>query len=229
MTKIRSWLLLLGIACGLLFPTTSVYAQAQIAVDLYCSLQEEGISATDTLTLQLYNLSAWRHASGLTEGQAKKQLAAQWQEQGELQTFIAENNLPLRQQLTIKLTAEEPIALQLPRYNDKQDAAYLIVADAAVGDHRLVPLILFLPQIDPQTQAEIEQLSLTCKFKKWPDPAVPQPPQPVPKPTGTGRDPIKKLPQTGEAAGPYQLIGLLVTAFSVFLSYTFIKRKEDEK
>ncbi|GCF94147.1 hypothetical protein NRIC_20380 [Enterococcus florum] len=235
-----SLLLLIG---GIHSPSRSAAAeQEQVQVLIHTRLEGgEVVQGTEDITLSVYDLTSWRLTNELTEKEAKEFLLDKDATKETMKAFVENEKLQKLNSTPIKTDSEGKASVTVPRYQEGQDAAYLILAQGETGNQHLLPVVIFLPQYYPDTQKESYQLLFYGKYAEIVPPEPSEPPTssseepPTKHPIEEPNEPIersrtvkeypqnsgKSYPQTNDVVRSYfEIGGLLVALGAIGLYYT---------
>lgn len=236
----KLFLLILVLLLG--FHTFGVTAKgAEETIDLWIhTWSEDGkkVEGTEELAFDVYDLTEWRTKRGGDEKEDKEFLLNTYSTKEELQAFVKEEQLVKLNQTPYLVDGSGNVAFEVPRYQGEQDAAYLILADGETGKFNMLPIILYFPQIHPETQEEAQRLLIYGKYQDTTKGPIPPEESSDSEPSSdsgsdSGRSGIEKrfpssgkeYPSTNDLVRDYTVLGLILMSIG-FIGIKIIKRKK---
>lgn len=210
---------------------------------------EDGKSpaGVEKVAFDLYDLTDWRVKEGKDEKAAKELIMNSYKTKDKVENFIITEKLSKLTPEAMLVNQTGSVEMQVDRYRNNTDAAYLVVASGETGEDHLLPFVIYLPQYLTGSKDEAEVIEAYAKYSKVPAKEEPEEPivpgQPVGgSPSGntpgggsivntsTGRLPAtgggsvdtigstrKLLPQTNDKVNQYLIIGLVLVCVAGFL------------
>lgn len=238
----KKMILLLGLILGICNMGVTAFAEESLVEVLIKTRPENGnvYTGIEQIDMDVYDLTEWRQKRASNEKADKEYIMDTYPTQERLATFVQTEQLKKINQAPYSVDAKGEISLSLPRQQNNQDAAYLILSSGETGNYHMVPIIIYLPQRMTNTLAEADKLEITCKYREIPvTPPTSEPPpstttttttksteppitdssgprKDLPKTIGTpsgGEGPSysgKELPSTNELIRNYCFLGLLL-------------------
>lgn len=238
----KKMILLLGLILGICNMGVTAFAEESLVEVLIKTRPETGnvYTGIEQIDMDVYDLTEWRQKRASNEKADKEYIMDTYPTQERLATFVQTEQLKKINQAPYSVDAKGEISLSLPRQQNNQDAAYLILSSGETGNYHMVPIIIYLPQRMTNTLAEADKLEITCKYREIPvTPPTSEPPpstttttttksteppitdssgprKDLPKTIGTpsgGEGPSysgKELPSTNELIRNYCFLGLLL-------------------
>lgn len=238
----KKMILLLGLILGICNMGVTAFAEESLVEVLIKTRPETGpiYAGTEQIDMDVYDLTEWRQKRASNEKADKEYIMDTYPTKERLATFVQTEQLKKINQAPYSVDAKGEISLSLPRQQNNQDAAYLILSSGETGNYRMVPIIIYLPQRMTNTLTEADKLEITCKYREIPvTPPTSEPPpstttttttksteppitdssgprKDLPKTIGTpsgGEGPSysgKELPSTNELIRNYCFLGLLL-------------------
>lgn len=153
------FLSLLAVLIGVNMLTSSVSAvttNEKVEIIINTRPKEgEKVQGTDNLNFTIYDLTNWRHSNVMSEKEAKEFLLDKNATKEEMQSFIRTEGLKPLSEEVLTVNSEGEARTALPRYQENKDAAYLILANGETGKFHFLPVVLFFPQHDVDSELEI--------------------------------------------------------------------------
>lgn len=218
--------LILVLILGIFVTGVTSFAEGnQIEVQIVTRPDGKRHEGTDSLVFEVYDLTEWRDKQVGGEKNDKEFILNTCKTKEKLASFIKSEQLEKYNQEGYRVDDQGNANISLPRYQKDRDAAYLILATGVIGKYQMVPIVVYLPQLDGQTKEEISQLTINCKFDEIsknistdssiPDDSRPRKDKPkkvVTQPVGERSlksYPVKVFPSTNELLRNYCNLGLL--------------------
>ncbi|GCF92876.1 hypothetical protein NRIC_07670 [Enterococcus florum] len=187
----------------------------------------EKVQGTEDITFMLYDITSWCKANNFSEKAAKEFLLDKFSKTGEMQEFLESEDLEALNETPIGVDAQGVAKTTVDRYQNDQEAAYLILASGETGNYRFLPVVLFPAQLhtmDTMVDSS-EQLMVYGKYLEIEEPA-PSEPTPsseeeprtsLPRTQGVteGTTTRKTLPQTNDVVTNYLAIGGLLLILGI--------------
>ncbi|GCF94725.1 hypothetical protein NRIC_26160 [Enterococcus florum] len=182
MKKIAAYFGLILLVINGLF-VLPAYAVEQNPVEVQIDTKKEGklVPGTENVDFAVYDLSNWRHTNDRTEKEAMGFLMDEQVTKEKMQEFVAAEQLQVVHE-SIRVDREGKAVFTVERYQNKKDAAYLVLAKNETSDQLLLPIVIYLPQYYLDTENESNQLLI---YGKYADKEVPQEPKKEEPPTRT--------------------------------------------
>lgn len=238
----KKMILLLGLILGICNMGVTAFAEESLVEVLIKTRPETGnvYTGIEQIDMDVYDLTEWRQKRASNEKADKEYIMDTYPTKERLATFVQTEQLKKNNQAPYSVDAKGEISLSLPRQQNNQDAAYLILSSGETGNYHMVPIIIYLPQRMTNTLTEADKLEITCKYREIPvTPPTSEPPpstttttttksteppitdssgprKDLPKTIGTpsgGEGPSysgKELPSTNELIRNYCFLGLLL-------------------
>ena len=238
----KKMILLLGLILGICNMGVTAFAEESLVEVLIKTRPENGnvYTGIEQIDMDVYDLTEWRQKRASNEKADKEYIMDTYPTKERLATFVQTEQLKKNNQAPYSVDAKGEISLSLPRQQNNQDAAYLILSSGETGNYHMVPIIIYLPQRMTNTLTEADKLDITCKYREIPvTPPTSEPPpstttttttksteppitdssgprKDLPKTIGTpsgGEGPSysgKELPSTNELIRNYCFLGLLM-------------------
>ena len=238
----KKMILLLGLILGICNMGVTAFAEESLVEVLIKTRPETGnvYTGIEQIDMDVYDLTEWRQKRASNEKADKEYIMDTYPTKERLATFVQTEQLKKINQAPYSVDAKGEISLSLPRQQNNQDAAYLILSSGETGNYHMVPIIIYLPQRMTNTLTEADKLEITCKYREIPvTPPTSEPPpstttttttksteppitdssgprKDLPKTIGTpsgGEGPSysgKELPSTNELIRNYCFLGLLL-------------------
>lgn len=238
----KKMILLLGLILGICNMGVTAFAEESLVEVLIKTRPENGnvYTGIEQIDMDVYDLTEWRQKRASNEKADKEYIMDTYPTKERLATFVQTEQLKKINQVPYSVDAKGEISLSLPRQQNNQDAAYLILSSGETGNYHMVPIIIYLPQRMTNTLTEADKLEITCKYREIPvTPPTSEPPpstttttttksteppitdssgprKDLPKTIGTpsgGEGPSysgKELPSTNELIRNYCFLGLLL-------------------
>lgn len=238
----KKMILLLGLILGICNMGVTAFAEESLVEVLIKTRPETGnvYTGIEQIDMDVYDLTEWRQKRASNEKADKEYIMDTYPTKERLATFVQTEQLKKINQAPYSVDANGEISLSLPRQQNNQDAAYLILSSGETGNYHMVPIIIYLPQRMTNTLTEADKLEITCKYREIPvTPPTSEPPpstttttttksteppitdssgprKDLPKTIGTpsgGEGPSysgKELPSTNELIRNYCFLGLLL-------------------
>lgn len=200
----------------LLFAQKDVVAVANDRVEIQIDTKiEDGkkVEGTENLVFTIYDLTKWRHSSGLSEKAAKEFLLDKDGTKQEMQEFIQKEQLQKINEEPIVTESNGIASTSVARYQGEKDAAYLIIASGETKKYQFVPIVLFLPQYYVNSESESSKIIIYGKYfetKEVPTTASSEKiieKRPTVKPVVAASS--KAFPQTNDTNSNYLVVGCL--------------------
>lgn len=238
----KKMILLLGLILGICNMGVTAFAEESLVEVLIKTRPETGnvYTGIEQIDMDVYDLTEWRQKRASNEKADKEYIMDTYPTKERLATFVQTEQLKKINHAPYSVDANGEISLSLPRQQNNQDAAYLILSSGETGNYHMVPIIIYLPQRMTNTLTEADKLEITCKYREIPvTPPTSEPPpstttttttksteppitdssgprKDLPKTIGTpsgGEGPSysgKELPSTNELIRNYCFLGLLL-------------------
>ncbi|MDT2470202.1 SpaH/EbpB family LPXTG-anchored major pilin [Enterococcus avium] len=238
----KKMILLLGLILGICNMGVTAFAEESLVEVLIKTRPETGnvYTGIEQIDMDVYDLTEWRQKRASNEKADKEYIMDTYPTKERLAIFVQTEQLKKINQAPYSVDAKGEISLSLPRQQNNQDAAYLILSSGETGNYHMVPIIIYLPQRMTNTLTEADKLEITCKYREIPvTPPTSEPPpstttttttksteppitdssgprKDLPKTIGTpsgGERPSysgKELPSTNELIRNYCFLGLLL-------------------
>ncbi|MEG0749825.1 MAG: pilin N-terminal domain-containing protein [Carnobacterium sp.] len=145
--------------------TKASAAEKQVEVWLHTWGENGKVEGTDQLMFEVYDLTDWRTQHPEEAKKAKEFLLNTYATKEKMATFVKQEQLRKVNTEVLIVDGSGNLSFELPRYQKGKDAAYLVLASGETGAHRLLPIILYLPQKHPETQEEAERLLIYGKYQ----------------------------------------------------------------
>ncbi|MDT2601855.1 hypothetical protein P7D85_18910 [Enterococcus hulanensis] len=201
-------ILLLGLILGICNLGVTAFAEeSQVEVQIDTRPGGKTYEGTESLTLDVYNLTEWREKRAGNEKDDKAFILNTYSTKEKLANFVADENLSKINQVPILLDDTGKTSFALPRYQNEKNAAYLILASGEKGNYFMLPIVVYLPQL-MKDSTEYTSLLFNCKYGEIPvTPPTSDPPPSTTEPTTTptksteppitdSSEPRKDLPKT---------------------------------
>ncbi|CDW57683.1 Cna B domain containing protein [Trichuris trichiura] len=153
----------------------------------------------EQIDMDVYDLTEWRQKRASNEKADKEYIMDTYPTKERLATFVQTEQLKKINQAPYSVDAKGEISLSLPRQQNNQDAAYLILSSGETGNYHMVPIIIYLPQRMTNTLTEADKLEITCKYREIP--MTPPTSEPPPSTTTTTTTKSTEPPIT-DSSGP---------------------------
>lgn len=230
----KKMILLLGLILGICNMGVTAFAEESLVEVLIKTRPETGpiYEGTERIDMDVYDLTEWRQKRASNEKADKEYIMDTYLTKERLATFVQTEQLKKINQAPYSVDAKGEISLSLPRQQNNQDAAYLILSSGETGNYHMVSIIIYLPQTMTNMLTEADELEITCKYLEIPvtppttttttkstEPPITDssgPRKELPKTIGTpsgGEGPDysgKELPSTNELIRNYCFLGLLL-------------------
>lgn len=225
--------LVLGLLLTLLLFPTKGLAETEDQVELWIHTRlEDGtkIEGTDELTFDVYDLTDWREQHGIDEKKDKEFILDTYPTKDELQTFIKKEGLAKCNQMSYPVDTDGNARFAVPRYRKERNAAYLILPTGETGKNHMLPIILYLPELHPDTKKEANELLVYGKYQtlKAKEPFVEESSEPKKQPSTTN-DPVVtsggKLPSMNDQIRNGMMLGLVLISIG-FIGFTKNRKKK---
>ncbi|MEG1504141.1 MAG: hypothetical protein RSC16_07835 [Enterococcus sp.] len=214
----KKMILLLGLILGICNMGVTAFAEeGQVEVQVNTQKTDGSrYEGTEALVLDIYDLTEWRVKRASDEKTDKEYILNKYPTKEKLASFVQNEQLKKVNQTAIPVDEAGRVALNLPRYQAERDAAYLILASGETKNYQMLPVIIYLPQIDIETKEEVSEWVIYCKYGEIsPTPIEPptidssEPPITIPSDSwqGTKTYPDKVLPATNTLIQNYCLLG----------------------
>lgn len=175
-------ILLLGLILGICNMGVTAFAEESLVEVLIKTRSETGQihEGTEAITLEVYDLTEWRIKRASDEKTDMKYIMDTYPTKEKLATFVQTEQLRKISQAPHSVDAQGEVTLSLPRYQNNQDAAYLILSLGETGKYHMVPIVIYLPQRLTDTLTEADKLEITCKYRELTvTPPTSEPPPPT--------------------------------------------------
>lgn len=228
----KKMILLLGLILGICNVGVTAFAEeSQVEVQINTRSEDGKIwEGTESLALEIYDLTDWRMKRGGTEKSDKEFILNTYPTKEKLTAFVKDEQLPKFSQAPLLVDSQGQAVVTLPRYQNQRDAAYLILSSGEQGKYQMLPIVVYLPQRLANSEEESTVLIFYSKYDELPkipsDPTPTKPTKPsvsdsseprkdAPITIGTpgGGEPKsypKELPSTNELIRNYCFLGLLL-------------------
>lgn len=213
---------------------------AEEKIDLWIhtwSEEKKKIEGTEELRFDVYDLTEWREKRNGDEKEDKEFILNSYPSKEKLLNFVEQEQLRKVNETPYEVDGNGNVSFDVPRYQSGKDAAYLILSDGETGPHHMLPIIIYLPQLYPETKEEASRLLIYGKFKDTTkEPTQPSEPTPPDEPktpdepeyrgpeksnTSTG----KQYPSTNDLVRNYMGVGLLLILLGL-LGFKKIQKKK---
>ena len=233
----KKMILLLGLILGICNMGVTAFAEESL-VEVHIDTRPTGkiIEGTDSITLDVYDLTEWRSKQAGNEKQDKQTILDNYSTKEKSASFVKNENLTKVNQTPLLLDDTGKTSVSLPRYQKDKDAAYLILSSGEKGKQYMLPIVVYLPQLlATDSTREYTSLLFNCKYDEVPTIPTTEPTtttttkstetpitdssgprKDLPKTIGTpsgGEGPSysgKELPSTNELIRNYCFLGLLL-------------------
>lgn len=168
-------ILLLGLILGICNMGVTAFAEESL-VEVQIDTRPEGkiVEGTDSLTLDVYDLTKWREKRSGNEKDDKEFILNTYGSKENSAKFVQDENLTKVNQAPILLDDTGKTSFTLPRYQDGRDAAYLILSSGEKANHYMLPIVVYLPQLfAADSTREYTSLLFHCKYDEIPKPPPP--------------------------------------------------------
>lgn len=193
--------LILGIYCNL---GVTAFAEESLVEVQINTRDEKGFihEGTESITLDIYDLTEWRSARKSSEKADKRYILDTYATKAKLEAFVKEASLRKLNDAPLTLDTKGSVTLNLARYQQDKDAAYLILSSGETGNYHMLPVIVYLPQMLKDSTVEYTRLLFNCKYDEIPTTPTTEPTttEPTTEPTTT---PTKSTePPITDSSGP---------------------------
>lgn len=199
----KRWLILgctfFLIGLGFITCSSKVEAIEQVTITFHTK-GEDGKSpaGVEKVAFELYDLTDWRMKEGKDEKAAKELIMNSYKTKDKVENFITTERLPKLTPEAMLVNQTGSVEMQVDRYRNNSDAAYLIVASGETGEDHLLPFVIYLPQYLTGSKDEAEVIEAYAKYLKIPAKEEPEEPEEpiVPSQPGGG-SPSGNTPGSG--------------------------------
>lgn len=242
----KKMILLLGLILRICsWGVTAFAEESQVNVQIDTRPNGELYEGTESVILEVYDLTEWRMTRASDEKKDKEYILNTYPTKEKRWAFVQQEQLRKVMEAPLLLDGEGKVSFNIPRYQDTRDAAYLVLSTGETGKYQMLPIVIYLPQIDTVTNQEEQRLLINCKYDELTptEPTTPSEPEPPisdssePKnqgpvtpgtPNDGGSDSYfsgKEFPSTNEVIRNYCISGLLL----MFVGFIGLNRKQGGK
>lgn len=226
----KKLILLLGLILGFCNMPVTAFAEESLVEVQINTRSEDGklFAGTESIALEIYDLTDWRRQRANDEKTDKEYLLNTYPTKEKLSAFVKNEQLKKFNQTPLLIDSNGKAAVQLPRYQQEQDAAYLVLSSGEKGNYQMLPIIIYLPQHQPQTNVEATSLLYNSKYTeiKPTEPSTVDSSKQRISTVGEPKTyPDKRLPSTNEQIRNYCLLGMLL----MFVGFIGLKKQGGKK
>lgn len=245
----KKMILLLGLILGICnWGVTAFAEESQVEVQIDTRPNGKLYEGTESLILEVYDLTEWRVTRASDEKSDKEYILNTYPTKEKRLAFVQQEQLPKVTEAPLLLDGEGKVSFSIPRFQNARDAAYLVLSAGETGKYQMLPIVIYLPQIDTVTNQEGQSLLINCKYDELTPteptkPITPSEPEPPisdssepkkqwPVTPGTPNDGSpddyisgKEFPSTNELIRNYCILGLLL----MFVGFIGLNRKQGGK
>lgn len=203
-------ILLLGLILGICNLGVTAFAEeSQVEVQIN-TRDEKGFvhEGTENIQLDIFDLTEWRIKRASNEKADKEYILNTYSTKERLEAFVKAEQLRKINETPLVLDDKGSVKISLPRYQGEKNAAYLILSSGETGKYKMLPIVIYLPQMIADSTTEYTSLLFNCKYDEIPTiPTTEPPPTSEPPSTTTptksseppitdSSEPRKDLPKT---------------------------------
>lgn len=162
----KKMILLLILIIGLSSTGGTAFAEeSQVEVQVN-TRDEKGYihEGTENIKLSIYDLTDWRFKRTSDEKKDKEYILNTYSTKDKLTEFVKDEQLKKISETSFVLDEKGSLKINLPRYQNERDAAYLILSMGETGKYQMLPIIVYLPQILTNSKEESFFLVYNSKY-----------------------------------------------------------------
>lgn len=143
----KKMILLLGLILGICNLGVTAFAEeSQVEVQIN-TRDEKGFvhEGTENIVLDVYDLTEWRVKRASNEKVDKEYILNTYSTKEKLDNFVKSEQMKKITETPLLLDDTGSVKITLPRYQNEQNAAYLILSSGETGKYHMLPIVVYLP------------------------------------------------------------------------------------